>query len=154
MRADVRYSRVARGQPELVATPGNPGERRRSVVAEADDVIARAPVTPSIFGITTGDFFTPTRTSIENSPASVTNQRYSTVPSFVHDVPAPPTGASDTSTNTMESPLALPHRSAFGQVITGPPGAGKSTYAHGMHQVSQCPHLEPLLALSTTPLGE
>ena len=24
----------------------------------------------------------------------------------------------------------------FGQVVTGPPGAGKSTYAHGMYQVS------------------
>jgi predicted PilT family ATPase len=28
------------------------------------------------------------------------------------------------------------HASAFGQVVTGPPGAGKTTYCHGMHQVS------------------
>ncbi|KAL1405508.1 hypothetical protein Q8F55_009145 [Vanrija albida] len=26
------------------------------------------------------------------------------------------------------------HLSAFGQLVTGPPGAGKSTYCHGMHQ--------------------
>jgi broad-specificity NMP kinase len=26
---------------------------------------------------------------------------------------------------------------AFAQLVTGPPGAGKTTYCHGMHQVSQ-----------------
>ncbi|KAK6902862.1 hypothetical protein I203_108122 [Kwoniella mangroviensis CBS 8507] len=26
------------------------------------------------------------------------------------------------------------HKSAFGQLVTGPPGAGKSTYCHGLHQ--------------------
>lgn len=26
------------------------------------------------------------------------------------------------------------HQSAFGQLVTGPPGAGKSTYCHGMYQ--------------------
>ncbi len=26
---------------------------------------------------------------------------------------------------------------AYGQLVTGPPGAGKTTYCHGMHQVSQ-----------------
>jgi hypothetical protein len=25
---------------------------------------------------------------------------------------------------------------AYGQLVTGPPGAGKTTYCHGMHQVS------------------
>jgi len=93
--------------------------------------------------------------------------RYSAVPSFVHDFPAPPAEDLDVDANGYhengsalkrpedgnetemaadESAIAsmtVPagqngsHESAFGQVVTGPPGAGKTTYCHGMHQVRQ-----------------
>jgi predicted PilT family ATPase len=36
----------------------------------------------------------------------------------------------------MDADAPTVHHSAFGQLVTGPPGAGKSTYCHGMYQVS------------------
>ncbi|WWC90084.1 uncharacterized protein L201_005017 [Kwoniella dendrophila CBS 6074] len=42
-----------------------------------------------------------------------------------------------TSTSNSIDDLPKPrghHRSAFGQLVTGPPGAGKSTYCYGLHQ--------------------
>lgn len=30
--------------------------------------------------------------------------------------------------------IPVEHCTAFGQLVTGPPGAGKSTYCHGLHQ--------------------
>ena len=92
--------------------------------------------------------------------------RYSAVPSFVHDFPSPPAFDADGGVNgenagnddpgnieqehdmsADEGAMAMTtaaserqertHESAFGQVVTGPPGAGKTTYCHGMHQVRQ-----------------
>lgn len=33
-----------------------------------------------------------------------------------------------------ELEIPVEHSTAFGQLVTGPPGAGKSTYCHGLHQ--------------------
>ncbi|EJT52750.1 cytoplasm protein [Trichosporon asahii var. asahii CBS 8904] len=44
--------------------------------------------------------------------------------------------SSTTEDQPMTSSLPEHHASAFGQLVTGPPGAGKSTYCHGMYQVS------------------
>jgi len=91
------------------------------------------------------DSYTPKRDS-------AITQRYSAVPSFVQDFPSPPIGTfRDTieqheassphiDMNTMGSNgKEDQHEMAFGQVVTGPPGAGKTTYCHGMHQVSDPP---------------
>jgi hypothetical protein len=66
------------------------------------------------------------------------HQRDSTAVSFIDDFPSPPNFA-EPFTNTasaMPSASTSKHSTAFGQLVTGPPGAGKSTYCHGMHQVS------------------
>ena len=69
---------------------------------------------------------------------SYPSQRFSAVPSFVHEFPDPPEQASPTMIEeaAMGEGKSVTHSMAFGQVVTGPPGAGKSTYCHGMHQVS------------------
>ena len=75
------------------------------------------------------------RVSSNPSPASYT--RRSTVPSLFYGFPSPPTESSAQMTSEVDMPvLEEKHESAFGQIVTGPPGAGKSTYSHGMHQVS------------------
>ena len=43
------------------------------------------------------------------------------------------------SSPSSPSRKARRHGMAFGQVVSGSPGAGKSTYAHGMYQVSRVP---------------
>ena len=63
--------------------------------------------------------------------------RDSTSISFIDDFPSPPNfsePALESNRHTMPTPTK--HASAFGQLVTGPPGAGKTTYCHGMHQVS------------------
>jgi hypothetical protein len=75
------------GQPELIATPGDPDERRKSIHAEAEDTMTHLPITPSVFGIDTPLYPRP---SIDVSPVQHGDQRYSTVPSFVNDFPTPP----------------------------------------------------------------
>ncbi|KAL7422297.1 hypothetical protein Q5752_002943 [Cryptotrichosporon argae] len=73
------------------------------------------------------------------SPVVDARRRSSTAISLIGDFPSPPTLAAPTMATTLE--LDMPdatsttrHASAFGQLVTGPPGAGKSTYCHGMHQ--------------------
>lgn len=61
--------------------------------------------------------------------------RDSTTVSFIDDFPSPPNFSEPAlESNTHNMPTK--HASAFGQLVTGPPGAGKTTYCHGMHQVS------------------
>lgn len=67
-----------------------------------------------------------------NSP--VPERRHSAAVSFFDDFPTPPTLEHETMPS-LDIPPG-PHASAFGQVVTGPPGAGKTTYCNGMHQVS------------------
>jgi hypothetical protein len=74
-----------------------------------------------------GDFGERRTSLVADTGMDSPDPRYSAVPSFVHEFPSPP-----------EHDMSR-HSSAFGQVVTGPPGAGKSTYCHGMHQVSRSP---------------
>lgn len=66
------------------------------------------------------------------------HHRDSTAVSFIDDFPSPPNFAEPftNTTSAMPSASSSKHSTAFGQLVTGPPGAGKSTYCHGMHQVS------------------
>lgn len=67
-------------------------------------------------------------------------RRDSTAVSFIDDFPSPPHLSQPTFESTSlampSSGKQQPHATAFGQLVTGPPGAGKTTYCHGMHQVS------------------
>ncbi|WRT67080.1 uncharacterized protein IL334_004046 [Kwoniella shivajii] len=72
----------------------------------------------------------------ELSPIPGQEHRHSAAVSFFDEFPSPPTAehpSTMTSLNNLPDPK-VSHKSAFGQLVTGPPGAGKSTYCHGLHQ--------------------
>ncbi len=133
---DVRISEATTQCPVLVSTPPrSPDSAQPRSVPEPTS--PRPPLSPGMFGIasTPNSPTSPSRLSISVSP--VTSLRYSQVPGLVHDCPSPPTEISSKMTTEASSSASLEkHASAFGQVVTGPPGAGKTTYCHGMHQVS------------------
>jgi hypothetical protein len=151
--ADYGLSRHAGTDTDLGATSG----KRRASVPDASLLRSLNPLSPETFGIhlpndrtyldlprqTTGAGFTSqeqTRGSSAVSPhLSIDSplsddRRHSAAVSFIDDFPAPPSTTTDTM-NRLEGPAGK-HASAFGQLVTGPPGAGKTTYCNGMHQVS------------------
>jgi hypothetical protein len=145
MRLDVRWSNVTRGKAEFVATPQQNNAERRSFVIVPESGSG----SPSTFGVVdlasereyspfdaiAGASFSYSRHS---TPSSI-RRRSSTSPSFMNEFPSPPTPPAAVmafSSTEAESSNAVKHSSAFGQLVTGPPGAGKTTYAHGLHQVS------------------
>jgi hypothetical protein len=143
---------------------------RSSEQSQATPSSPRPPLSPKTFGVQLPletDYETPVRGSgsvaspsaftttpsstnqlSADSPAKQGDRRDSAAVSFIHDFPHPPTA---TATGSAVATMALKdemvpeeHASAFGQVVTGPPGAGKTTYCHGMHQVSLCDPFSPL----------
>ncbi|WVQ98671.1 hypothetical protein IAU59_005802 [Kwoniella sp. CBS 9459] len=73
------------------------------------------------------------------SPIPGNDHRHSAAVSFFDEFPSPPSEQQGQEETTIMSSMELPapkvqHASAFGQLVTGPPGAGKSTYCHGLHQ--------------------
>ncbi|OCF45462.1 cytoplasmic protein [Kwoniella heveanensis CBS 569] len=73
------------------------------------------------------------------SPIPGNDHRHSAAVSFFDEFPSPPTANQAEEETSLMSSMELPapkvqHASAFGQLVTGPPGAGKSTYCHGLHQ--------------------
>lgn len=66
----------------------------------------------------------------------------STAVSFMDKFPSPPPYPTSTMSGLsaqLPKPPKVSHQSAFGQLVTGPPGAGKTTYCHGIQQVSIFP---------------
>ncbi|KAK8869866.1 hypothetical protein IAR55_000434 [Kwoniella newhampshirensis] len=75
-----------------------------------------------------------TQRGVDVSPDPGHERRGSAAVSFFDEFPSPPSASTQYLTK-MELPQApVKHASAFGQLVTGPPGAGKSTYCHGLHQ--------------------
>ncbi|KAK4688226.1 GPN-loop GTPase, partial [Tremellales sp. Uapishka_1] len=132
----VHFSEVNSSRPITVATPNlNSDIRRRSFVPEHGE--DTPPPSPSALGLNSN--LCPKLDRLTPNPSPITNTaRHSAAVSFLHDFPNPPTPPttrmSAMSIDEATQARLQSHASAFGQLVTGPPGAGKSTYCHGMHQ--------------------
>lgn len=153
LRSEFVLSDVRRGEIVYVATPklsdDNTGFLRpvSSLIPLLGTSTPRRSISTSTFGTIAGEIdqvpqlqpsqIQPSPNISLATPASGF-RRDSTAVSFMDEFPSPP--HNDLSTmpslsSQMPKPPSPSHRSAFGQLVTGPPGAGKSTYCHGIHQV-------------------
>jgi hypothetical protein len=127
---------------------GTPGEsdisatKRRSIVPSVGDSLGSLSTLCQDqvdLPATTGQQLATHQRRNSRSSSGSGYHRDSTAVSFIDEFPSPPNFAEPSFSNlasTMPSASTSKHSTAFGQLVTGPPGAGKTTYCHGMHQVS------------------